>query len=538
MKQLLSAFLILGCMAQVGVTKHHRHHVDGMVGFSGHTAHQRDVSRYLKNSVQAPSFSDGESMRKLRSNRAEDVRNGFKHAWKAYRKYAFGADEINPLTLEPITTRNGWGATLIDALDTLYIMGMDEEFREATEKVRTINFDKNDGEPSKVFETNIRYVGGLISAYELSGDRMFLKQATALADIMLEAFDTKTGIPWQMWDVQTGTGSSEGGPATLNNLAEIGTYQLEFFRLSQMTHDPAYHKAAQRVYDVILDRNTPRKGTAYAVPGLYPVFLDIKTGKFLSGKPNLGGGSDSFYEYLIKTWALSDFKLQRNLDMWNESLKSIKKYLIVRGSDKRLYMGVGDNERLDSISDTFTGFFPGTLALAARLQNDNETLELAHNLLVSAYNTFSSMPTHIGPENFGFMPDGDDDSDLLKSQRDEIKKHGFYLDRPYYLVRPEVIESIFYFYRITGDEKYADWIWEIWQGIKANCAVDGGYAGLRDVRLGREGGLIGKQESFVFSETFKYIYLAFTDPDVISLDDYVFSTEGHPFKRTQFNGTF
>ncbi|KAJ2878362.1 hypothetical protein FB639_003407, partial [Coemansia asiatica] len=375
-----------------------------MRGFEGHIPRQHEIQRYAKNQVQASNFTDGESLKKMRANRAKDVRNGFLRAWKAYKKYAFGADEINPLTLEPLTTRNGWGATLIDALDTIHIMGLEDEFKEAAEKVKSINFDKNDGEPSKVFETNIRYIGGLISAYELSSDRMFLKQATALADIMLEAFDTPTGIPWQMWDVQTGAGSSESGPSTLNNLAEIGTYQLEFFRLSQHTGDPIYHKAAQRVYDVILDQNEPKKGTPYAVAGLYPIFVNINTGKFLAGKPNLGGGSDSFYEYLIKTWALSGFQLQRCLDMWNESLSGIKKYIVSRGSDKRLYMGIGDDEGLDSISDTFTSFFPGTLALAGRLLNDNDTVELAHQLLLSSYNTFSRMPTHIGPENFGFLP--------------------------------------------------------------------------------------------------------------------------------------
>ncbi|KAJ2450905.1 hypothetical protein EV183_003964 [Coemansia sp. RSA 2336] len=536
MKCLLLPMLFLG---QLTVHCAARHIANGVEGLEGHVPRQREVARFMQHQVQASNFTTSDSLQRLRAHRAEDVRKGFQHAWRAYKKYAFGADEINPLTLEPVTTRNGWGATLVDALDTIYIMGLHDEFAEAADKVSQINFDKNDGEPSKVFETNIRYIGGLISAYELSGNRMFLKQATALADIMLEAFDTKTGIPWQMWDVQTGTGSSETGPPTLNNLAEVGSYQLEFFRLSQLTHDPTYHNAAQRVYDVILDRNEPRKGTAYSVPGLYPVFLDINTGKFINGKPNLGGGSDSFYEYLIKTWALSGFRLQRNLDMWLESLHSIKKYIFTRGSDRRLYMAVGDDDGLDSISDTFTCFFPGTLALASRLLNDNETLNTAHELLMSSYNTFSRMPTHIGPENFGFLPAGDDDSDLLESQRSEIKKYGFYLDHPYYLMRPEVIESIFYFYRITGDERYADWIWEIWQSIKANCAVDGGFAGLRDVRLGRRGGLVGKQESFVFSETFKYIYLAFTSPDVISLDDYVFSTEGHPFKRSiPFNGTF
>ncbi|KAJ1890875.1 hypothetical protein LPJ66_007232 [Kickxella alabastrina] len=537
MKQLLSAFVCLSYVANMATASKNFH--DGMVGLNGQAPRQRDVKRFMGNQVQAGNFTGGEALKKLRANRANDVRDGFLRAWKSYKKYAFGSDEINPITLEPLTTRNGWGATLIDSLDTIYIMGLKEEFKDAADLVKKVNFGKNDGEPSKVFETNIRYIGGLISAYELSNDKMFLKQATALADIMLEAFDTPTGIPWQMWDVQTGKGSSDSGPMTMNNLAEIGTYQLEFFRLSQLTHDPVYHKAAQRVYDVLLDRNQPKKGTTYSVPGLYPIFIDINSGKFLAGKPNLGGGSDSFYEYLIKTWALSGFKMQRSLDMWQESLKGIKKYIVTRGSDKNMYMGIGDDEGLDSISDTFTCFFPGTLALAARLLDDEETMELAHELLLSSYNTFSRMPTHIGPENFGFLPDGDDDSDLLLSQRNEIKKYGFYLERPYFLMRPEVIESIFYFYRITGDEMYADWIWKIWQGIKAHCEVEGGFAGLRDVRVGRKGGLIGKQESFVFAETFKYIYLAFTDPDVISLDDYIFSTEGHPFKRSiPFNGTF
>ncbi|KAJ2325460.1 hypothetical protein GGI00_005031, partial [Coemansia sp. RSA 2681] len=279
MRQLLSAFIFLGACVQLSAAKH----VDGMVGLKGHLPKQRDVSRFMENKVQANNFTTNDAMKKIRANRAADVRDNFLRAWRAYKKYAYGSDEINPLTLEAVTTRNGWGATLIDSLDTIHIMGLDDEFKEATEKVRSINFDKNDGEPSKVFETNIRYIGGLISAYELSNDKIFLTQATALADIMLEAFDTPTGIPWQMWDVQTGTGSSETGPSTLNNLAEIGTYQLEFFRLSQLTHDPVYHKAAQRVYDVILDRNVPKKGSIYSVAGLYPIFIDIKSGKFLSG---------------------------------------------------------------------------------------------------------------------------------------------------------------------------------------------------------------------------------------------------------------
>ncbi|KAJ2793806.1 hypothetical protein H4R20_006428, partial [Coemansia guatemalensis] len=195
--------LAIVCLSHIASLSSAKHLVNGMVGLEGHVARQREVARFLSHPVQASNFSNSDEVQRLRASRAADVRKGFVHAWNAYRKYAFGADEINPLTLEPVTTRNGWGASLIDALDTLYVMGLDDEFKEAAERVSRINFDKNDGEPSKVFETSIRYIGGLISAYELSGNRMFLKQATSLADIMLEAFDTSTGIPWQMWDVQT-----------------------------------------------------------------------------------------------------------------------------------------------------------------------------------------------------------------------------------------------------------------------------------------------------------------------------------------------
>ncbi|KAJ1939358.1 hypothetical protein EC988_007332, partial [Linderina pennispora] len=191
---LYQAFLCIGLFGQLIAAKHVH---DGMMGLNGHMARQRDINSFSKNRVQATNFTQSNDLKRLRALRATDVRKEFKRMWEAYSKHAFGADEINPLTMEAVTSRNGWGATIIDALDTIYIMGLDKEFQDAKQFVKKVDFDHNDGEPSKVFETNIRYIGGLISAYELSGDRVFLKQATALADNMLEAFDTPTGIPWQ-----------------------------------------------------------------------------------------------------------------------------------------------------------------------------------------------------------------------------------------------------------------------------------------------------------------------------------------------------
>lgn len=94
--------------------------------------------------------------------------------------------------------RNGWGATIVDALDTLYIMGLHEDFKDAQDYVASINWDKiKNDEPVQLFETVIRYVGGLLSAYDLSHEKVFIKKAVELVDKLLPAFDTPTGIPYQ-----------------------------------------------------------------------------------------------------------------------------------------------------------------------------------------------------------------------------------------------------------------------------------------------------------------------------------------------------
>ncbi|KAJ1728999.1 hypothetical protein LPJ61_003734, partial [Coemansia biformis] len=121
----------LGLLAGLGASKQL---AGGMAGLDGHTPKHRELEHFARNQVQANNFTDSDAVQRLRARRAAEVRKGFSNAWNAYKKHAFGADEINPLTLEPVTTRNGWGATLIDALDTLYIMGLDDEFKEATEK--------------------------------------------------------------------------------------------------------------------------------------------------------------------------------------------------------------------------------------------------------------------------------------------------------------------------------------------------------------------------------------------------------------------
>lgn len=98
--------------------------------------------------------------------------------------------------------RNGWGATIVDSLDTLYIMGLRKEFDEAKEFVRNINWTLAE-EPVQLFETVIRYVGGLLSAYDLSNDLVFVEKAVELTELLIPAFDSPTGVPYQYMDFKT-----------------------------------------------------------------------------------------------------------------------------------------------------------------------------------------------------------------------------------------------------------------------------------------------------------------------------------------------
>ncbi|KAJ2894078.1 hypothetical protein IWW38_002687, partial [Coemansia aciculifera] len=204
--------------------------VGGILNREGRGASPDRVGALRKRTVQHDFSDETAEERQTRRDRADAIRRGFMYAWDGYKQYAYGADEIDVINRAPKTTRNGWGATLVDALDTLWIMGLKDEFWKARDFVARVDFRKDGGQLTKVFETNIRYIGGLLSAFELSGDKIFLQKAVELTDIIMPAFNTPLGLPWQMLNVTTGVGSSETPGRSSTNLAEIGTFQMEFYR--------------------------------------------------------------------------------------------------------------------------------------------------------------------------------------------------------------------------------------------------------------------------------------------------------------------
>ncbi|MEQ2309314.1 Endoplasmic reticulum mannosyl-oligosaccharide 1,2-alpha-mannosidase, partial [Ameca splendens] len=171
------------------------------------------------------------------TDRLEAVRDAFKHAWKAYKEYAWGHDELKPIS-KSFSEWFGLGLTLIDSLDTMWILGLKEEFAEARSWVeKELSFDKN--VDVNLFETTIRILGGLLSCYHLTRDQLFLDKAQELGSRLMPAFKTPSKIPFS--DVNIGKGTAHPPRWTSDStLAEVTSIQLEFRELSHLTQDPQY----------------------------------------------------------------------------------------------------------------------------------------------------------------------------------------------------------------------------------------------------------------------------------------------------------
>ncbi|KAJ5136158.1 Glycoside hydrolase family 47 [Penicillium atrosanguineum] len=201
------------------------------------------------------------------------VKAEFKHAWAGYKKIAMGHDEVKPLTAEIDDPFNGWGATLVDSLDTLWIMELKDEFSEAVDAIKKIDFTTSAREDIPIFETVIRYLGGLIGAYDISGQRYseLLEKAEELAEILIGAFDTPNRMPvlYYRW-----TPDHVGRPHRASAkaaLAEIGSLSLEFTRLAQLTKEDKYYDAIARITNE-LERLQDKTN----IPGLWPLHVNAQ----------------------------------------------------------------------------------------------------------------------------------------------------------------------------------------------------------------------------------------------------------------------
>ncbi|XP_061554613.1 endoplasmic reticulum mannosyl-oligosaccharide 1,2-alpha-mannosidase isoform X1 [Phycodurus eques] len=444
-------------------------------------------------------------------DRLEAVRDAFRHAWKGYKDYAWGHDELKPIS-KSYSEWFGLGLTLIDSLDTMWIMDLKEEFAEAKQWIeKELSFNQN--VDVNLFETTIRVLGGLLSTYHLTGDQLFLNKAKDLGSRLMPAFKTPSKIPFS--DVNIGKGTAHPPRWTSDSsMAEVTSIQLEFRELSRLTQDPQYKEVVDEVMKQV--HKLPGKHD-----GLIPMFINTNSGQFSHrGIYTLGARADSYYEYLLKQWIQGGKTEDELLEDYIEAINGVKKHLVRQTGPRKLtFVGELSHNRFSPKMDHLVCFLPGTLALGAHNDLPGDHMDLAVQLMETCHHMYTQMETGLSPEIAHFNLHTTDSNDIIVKPAD---RHN--------LLRPETVESLFYMYRLTKNPKYREWGWEILQSFNKYTRVsDGGYTSINNVRDPENPQPRDKMESFFLGETLKYFYLLFSDDmELLSLDKYVFNTEAHP----------
>ncbi|KRF93895.1 mannosyl-oligosaccharide alpha-1,2-mannosidase IA isoform X1 [Drosophila mojavensis] len=449
----------------------------------------------------------------IQFERRAHVKQMMEHAWHNYKLYAWGKNELRPLSQRPhsgsIFGSYDLGATIVDGLDTLYIMGLQKEYKEGRDWIeRRFSLDNISAELS-VFETNIRFVGGMLTLYAFTGDPMYKEKAQHVADKLLPAFQTPTGIPYALVNTKTGMAKNYGWASGGSSiLSEFGTLHLEFAYLSDITGNPLYRERVQTIRQVLKEIEKPK--------GLYPNFLNPKTGKWGQQHMSLGALGDSYYEYLLKAWLQSGQTDEEAREMFDDAMLAIIDKMVRVSPNGLTYVSDLKFDRLEHKMDHLACFSGGLFALGAATRQNHHTdkyMEVGKGITNTCHESYIRTPTQLGPEAFRFSEAAE--ARALRSQE------------KYYILRPETFESYFVLWRLTHDQKYRDWGWQAVQALEKHCRTPHGYCGLRNVYQ-QEPQKDDVQQSFFLAETLKYLYLLFSDDSVLPLDEWVFNTEAHP----------
>eukprot|EP00871_Galdieria_phlegrea_P003581 jgi/Galph1/4223/GphlegSOOS_G2928.1 len=416
------------------------------------------------------------------------VKELFRFGMDCYLKAAFPKDNLSPLSCKGEDSMGGLLVTLIDNLDTLLIFEEYDLFKTYVKEVESRLVMEVNSSVS-IFETTIRVLGGLLSShvllteaaniielptdYFLEYNGCLLRLARQLADRFMPAFNTLTGIPFGSIHLQHGVNEQE---SLVASTAGAGSLLLEFGTLSRLTGDPnLFQKASPR--------------------GLLGNHIEIVNGRWIANASGIGGSIDSFYEYLLKGFALfGDYEL---LKIFQLCYKSIHEHLF----KDPWYMDC------DMSKGTITSFIQSSLSAFF------PSLEVLHGDLkvaIKSHRAFYSIW-----RKYGMLPEG---FDLLHG-RPAVRQRN-------YPLRPELFESNFYIHWSTQDPSWLsivrNAIWSLENITKVNC----GFCSVKDV-LRRE--LEDAMESFFLSETCKYLYLTLVPNHWIYSGKFIFSTEAHPF---------
>lgn len=473
----------------------------------------------------------------------------------------------------------GMGWIVVDALDTLILMNLTTQLTHAREWLSTsLTYEKD--HDVNTFETTIRMLGGLLSAHYLStefpnyapiavseaGEDLYLEKAVDLADRLLGAYESNSGIPYASINLKTGEGIKSHADGGASSTAEATSLQLEMKYVAKLTGEANYWHKAERIMEVV-------DGLG-AQDGLVPIFINPDRGTFQGSNIRLGSRGDSYYEYLIKQYLQTSKQEPVYRDMWDESVTGMRKHLLTYSSAANLTVlgerpsGLGGE--LSPKIDHLVCFLPGTIALGATEgktlaeaqqsaswgKKQEDDMELARELMKTCWGMYKVTATGLAPEITYFNVDEPprkwegaaaqaaasvDDAGDLDGSADATWRTDYVIksaDR-HNLQRPETVESLFYMWRITGETRYREWGWQMFQAFVKHTLIEdgGGFSSVNDVTQipppARD-----NMESFWLAETLKYFYLLFGPDDVLPLTDMVLNTEAHPLPRFELGQLF
>ena len=434
-----------------------------------------------------PGTIQAQQTRKL----SAEVKAEFLHAWNGYKKYAWGHDDLKPLS----KSYHDWYPqpllmTAVDSLDTMILMELDDEVATTKQYIlNNLSFDK-DIEVQN-FEITIRLLGGLLTNYQLTGDKRLLDLAEDLGNRLLPVFNSPTGMPYRYVNLKTGKVSKP-----ISNPAETGTLIIEFGTLSKLTGKPIFFDKAKRALVETYKRRSKI--------GLVGESINVETGEWTNTDSHISGAIDSYYEYLLKCSLLfGDGDCKR---MWNESISAINKYLADesrKDDELELWYGHADmntGARRATTYGALDAFFPAVLALSGDLKR-------AKLLQDSSFKMWTKHD--IEPEEF----------DYVKQEVGDASYH----------LRPEIVESTYYLYQYTKDPKYLQMGKTFFEDFVKHCKTDEAYASLKSVVTKEKS---DSMHSFLFAETFKYFYLLFSPEKTWNFKKVIFNTEAHPIRKT------
>lgn len=460
--------------------------------------------------------------------KADEVRDAFLHAWRGYERHAWGSDELQPISRVGRNSFGGLGLTILDSLSTLWLMGLDREFEKGVKFVKDdLDFDNADSDVS-VFELTIRGLGGLLGAHTLSNKKILLERAQELGNRLLPAFQTPSRIPWPTVNLARGTSKKSTQPVILS---EAGSLQVEFRSLTARTGDTRFQKAADKAFQAV---------QSVGIRGILPVFLSppgMRKVQAVASKFAFGALADSYYEYLLKQW-LQQPSDKNFKELFLEVMDSLPTIIrpspsSVKDAEQRgtvvhyKLIEVLSDGSVDWKMDHLSCFTPGLIALGLMEVPQHDLVKkdrnatwwrLAEGITASCFELWASTSTGLAPEF----------SKVSSKAPHKFVEAGS--DGRHSFLRPETAESLFYLYRLTGDEKYRHWGSKLFQAILDHAKVPHGFSSVRDVKA-IPTSKMDEMQTFVMAETFKYLFLLFSPAAAFDMNHFFLNTEGHPLKR-------